>query len=236
MEIDGVDLTLLESNLGTRRAVPVGGQIPEQRSSDTHSWTPALHRIIFGVDMEGSTHRPNSIKGHLRRVMYDLTETALRHAGITNQHRERNVDRGDGLLALIRADNVPKALLLDTVVPTLARLLGEHNQLAPEHALRLRTVVDAGEVHFDDRGQFGQSLDLACRLLDAGQVKRRLAEATAPLVLVVSDYIHESIVAQGYDGIDAASFSPFHLRIAGRPHRGWIQNLPAASDSQLIRS
>lgn len=222
MEIVGIDLTLLEGNPGIRPDIPVSGQIPAQRSADAQPWTPALHRIIFGVDMEGSTQQLNSAKGHLRRVMYDLTETAFRHADIT-KHRDRNVDRGDGLLTLIRADEVPKALLLDTVVPTLATLAAEHNRLDPVRAVRLRVVVDAGEVHFDHRGQFGQSLDLACRLLDAGQVKRRLAQTTAPLVLVISDSLHRSTVTQGYDGIDVETFSPFSLRVGGRLHRGWIQ-------------
>jgi hypothetical protein len=188
------------------------------------SLAPAVHRIILSVDIEGSTKKRNSTKAKLRCAMYDLTETALRRAGITERCREPFVDRGDSLLALIHpADEIPKSLLLDTVVPTLTELLAAHNQNQPDCAFRLRVVVHAGEVHHDNKGQFGESLDLAFRLLDAPEVKKTLTVALAPLVLVVSADIYRSVVCQGYDGIDVRTFTPIRLRVADHRQQGWVQ-------------
>lgn len=209
----------------------------ETRSSAPYVETPplrqplspnhAVHRIILAVDIKGSTATLNSAKIRLRRAMYELTEKALSEAGITDHHHEPLVDRGDSLLALIRpTDDVPKSVLLDTVVPTLTRLLTEHNADNPDYCFRLRVVVHAGEVHWDGRGWFGESLDIAFRLLDAPAAKQQLARTDRATALVVSDYIHQSVVRQGYDGIDARSFKPSVLvRVAGRAHQGWIQDV-----------
>lgn len=186
--------------------------------------TRAVHRIILAVDIEESTWQVNSAKAELRRSMYELVEDALHCAGITEQRREAMVDRGDSLLALIHADDVPKSLLLDTVVPVLSELLAEHNADHPRHAFRLRIVVHAGEVHYDGRGWFGESLDIAFRLLDATAVKRGLVRTQAPTVLVISEEIHRSVVRHGYDGIDIRSFAPVSgIVVAGRTERGWLQ-------------
>jgi hypothetical protein len=233
-QIVGIDLTLLEGEPGIRADIlaELGGDferapIPEPRSPmgpRRQPLAPAVHRTIFAVDIEGSTRQINATKAQLRDSMYELTDDALRQAGVTEQCREPFVDRGDSLLALIRAtDEVPKSAMLDTVVPTLAGALRQHNRRHPAYAFRLRAVVHAGEVHFDGRGQFGESLDVAFRLLDAAEVKRALARTQAPLVLVVSEDIHRSVVIQGYAGIDADGFAPVRLRMAGRTHRGWVR-------------
>lgn len=215
-------LALETDELAARR---LRGQI---RADQARNRTPltgyAVHRAILAVDIEGSTRRTNPIKGVLRHTMYELLEAALRTAGIGEQARDQMVDRGDSTLALIHpVDDAPKLLLLDTVVPTLAELLVEHNRRNPEQCFRLRVVVHAGEVHNDGRGWFGESLDLAFRLLDAPEAKRTLIQTVEPLVLVVSEAIYESIVIQGYQGIDSGSFKHMaRVQVGDRRHRGWI--------------
>jgi hypothetical protein len=52
-------------------------------------------------------------QAELRAMLHELFDAALRSAGIYPRHRDRFIDRGDGLLALIRpVDQAPKALLL----------------------------------------------------------------------------------------------------------------------------
>jgi hypothetical protein len=185
----------------------------------------AVHRTIVAVDIKDSTKRANAAKGRLRQAMYELLESAFRAAGITDNALEPLVDRGDSALALIRpADEVPKSLILDTAVPTLLELLTEHNQHNPDRGFQLRVVVHAGEVHKDPRGWFGEDLDLAFRLLDAPELKRRLDTIDQPMVLVVSEAIYRSIANQGYPGIDATSFEPaVRVRLGDRRVRGWVQ-------------
>jgi hypothetical protein len=188
------------------------------------------HMSIMAVDIESSTARSNSAQAQLRGVMYELFEEALQVSGIAKRHRDALIDRGDGILALIRpVDQVPKALLLNSVIPTLSKLLTAHGSRYPDNQFRLRAVVHAGEVHYDRRGCFGEALDITFRLLDAAEVKRKLRQTTASLVLVVSDDIYHSVIRQGYPGIDETSFEPLvHVRIADQQHLGWI-NVPGRS-------
>ena len=188
------------------------------------------YRSIVAVDIERSTSRPNPIKGELRKKTYELFEGALRKAGVGKRHHDRFIDRGDGILALIRpVDQVPKALLLNRAVPALHQLLSEYNYSLPRHSqpqrqLRVRVVVHAGEVHYDANGCYGEALDVAFRLLDAAPVKRALRELTDPLILVISGDIHSSVVRHGYDGIDDQAFHQMvRVQVAGRRYSGWVR-------------
>lgn len=183
------------------------------------------HRIILVVDIENSTMRTNSAKAALRRVMYALLEECLAACGIREDHRDPFVDRGDGILVLIHpVDEVPKTIMLSVVVPMLETLLRRHDESFPEQALRLRAVLHAGEVHYDDRGCFGESLDVAFRLLDAAEVKERFRRTTAPLMFVVSDDIQRAVIRHGYEGIDQDAFVPgAYVFVAGQIRVGWIQ-------------
>lgn len=188
------------------------------------------YRAIVALDIESSTTRPNPIKGELRNKAYELFEMALCTAGIDKRYRDRFIDRGDGILALIHpVDQAPKAFLLNRAVPLLGRLLAEYNASLPRHSqpqrqLRIRVVVHAGDVHYDANGCFGEALDVAFRLLDAARVKRALRETADPLVLVISGDIHNSVVRHGYDGIDRQAFQPLvRVHVAGRRYPGWVR-------------
>ncbi len=189
------------------------------------------HRVVLAVDIENSTMHNNSAKLRQRRVMYHLFEDALAAAGITRRYRDPFVDRGDGILALLHpADHLPKTLLLADVLPRLGAALAHG-------PIRLRSVVHAGEVHYDRDGCFGESLDLAFRLLDAPEVKAGLRAVTAPLVVVVSEDIHRSVVRQGYPGIDPDAFRPaVKVSVGGCQYRGWIQQLGPEPGGAVLAS
>jgi hypothetical protein len=189
------------------------------------------HRSIVAIDIERSTspERTNPIREELRHEAYRVLGTALRTAGITDVHCDPLADRGDGVLVLIHpADEVPKTLLLNPVVPTLVTLLAERNASLEatelcRRELRLRVVIHAGEIHFDGRGYFGEALDVAFRLLDAPRLKDRLRQIATPLVVVVSEDIYWSIVQHEYDGIPGSAFEPLvRVTVAGRRRRGWV--------------
>ncbi len=184
----------------------------------------------MAVDIEASTARTNPDKIMLRTALYRLFEAALHAGRITRRHRDPLIDRGDGILTLIHpADHTPKTLLLNTVIPTLSRLLTQHNSHHPGQSLRLRAVVHAGEVHYDRRGSFGEALDITFRLLDAPELKAALRRSSTPLALVVSDLIYQSIVRHGYDRIDQHAFHPLvQVETVRQDHRGWV-HLPQAT-------
>jgi len=187
------------------------------------------HRAIVALDIAQSTSRPDTVKAELRRALYELFDEALRSAGIGRRRRDRFIDRGDGVLALIRpVDQAPKAILLNRVVPVLSQLLAGYNASVPpasrtHRQMRVRAVVHAGEVHYDANGCFGEALDIAFRLLDAPGVKKTLQAADGPLSLVISGDIYRTVVRHGYDGIDQHGFRPLvRIHVAGNRYTGWI--------------
>jgi hypothetical protein len=192
-----------------------------------------VYRLIVVLDIEGSTKRTNLVKGELRYYLYLALGEALRLTGITADHLEPFTDRGDGVLILIRPhDDVPKTLVLGHLLPVLTALLGTYNEAMsrqPDHCLRLRAVVHAGEVHGDGRGFYGDDIDTACRLLDSPGLRRTLREAdTSPLALAVSDEIFSGIVKQAYLG--AGAYQPLRpVRVGDRIRRGWA-HVPAAAE------
>jgi hypothetical protein len=208
-------------------------QLAAVRPMDARSFAGPVHRSILAVDLEGSTKRTNPERGECRRILYSLLDQALHEAGINSRHLEPLIDRGDGVLVLIRPhDEVPKTILMGVLVPALAALLDEHNTTVAQPALRLRlrVVIHCGEVHDDGKGFYGEDLDVAFRLLDAPKVKRALREASAsPLVLVVSEEIFVGIVRHRY--FDGGMYQPLvRVRMAGRQHRGWV-HIPVRPDA-----
>jgi class 3 adenylate cyclase len=198
------------------------------------------HRAIVALDIERSTSRPDLVKAELRNKTYEMFDAALCAAGIRKRYRDRFIDRGDGVLALIHpVDQAPKALLLNHAIPAFSRLLTDHNASLPrasrtQRQLRVRVVVHAGEVHYDANGCFGEALDVAFRLLDAARVKRTLREAAGPLILVISGDIYSSVVRHGYDGIDQHAFRPLvRVQIAGNRYPGWIHIPEEAAHHQV---
>jgi hypothetical protein len=170
---------------------------------------------------------------------------AMRAAGITDEHCDPPADRGDGFLALVHpSDDVPKTLLLNPLIPTLAALLADRNASLPDaerhsRELRLRVVIHAGEVYYDRNGYFGEELDAAFRLLDAPQLKDRLRQVDAPLALVVSEDIYWSVVRHEFEGTPGHTFEQMvRVNVAGRRRRGWVHTpVPRlrSSDPKLPR-
>ncbi len=206
---------------------PLNGKLSRRKA------TLPVHRSILAVDIEDSTRRTNTVKEELRQLVYRLVVEAQGVAGIDDHHYDPFTDRGDGVLVLVRpADEFPKPLLLSCLIPALASLLAAHNSGIPlteqPRVLRLRAVIHAGEVHYDGKGFYGEDLDVAFRLLDAPRFKAYLRTATAPLALVASDYIYQSIIRHGYAGIDDREFSPLvTVSVGDQRRKGWV-HFPSA--------
>jgi hypothetical protein len=186
------------------------------------------YRCIVALDIERSTSRPNPVRAELRSKMYELFEIALSMAGVHERYRDRFVDRGDGILALIHpVEQLPEDLLLNRAVPVLNQLLADYNASLPRPSrphrqLQVRVAMHAGEIHYDANGCFGEALDVAFRMLDAPQVKKALRETAGPLVLVVSDDIYKTIIRHSYD-IDRSEFQPLVVvRLANKRYKGWV--------------
>jgi hypothetical protein len=190
-----------------------------------------VYRNILALDIQGSTDatRTHPVKERLRRDLYGLLGQALLIAGIKEQHRDRMSDQGDGVLLPVHpVDDIPKTKLLTGLIPELVAGLAAHNRaVPPAERLLLRAALHAGEIHHDRNGYYGNPLDVTFRLLGARKFKAYRGNSTAPLVLVVSDDIYQSVVWHNYEGIDRATYQRlFSVQVAGRLHYGWV-NTPS---------
>jgi hypothetical protein len=164
-------------------------------------------------------------------MLYELFDAALRSAGVDADRRDRFIDRGDGLLALI--DPADEALVLNRVVPVFSQLLTGYNARFDDpgerqRELRVRVVLHSGEINDDDNGPFGETLDTAFRLLDAPQVKAAPRAAHEPLLLIVSGEVYESAVRHDPAETGQPAFRWLVTAdVAGHDHQGWI-HIPAA--------
>lgn len=180
-------------------------------------------RIILAVGMVPPKACSNFAMGVLRSAMIELVDRALVDSGVTPDFRDRPVDRGDWLIVLIHpTDRVPKTWLLTKLVPRLSELVAHRNS-GQYYELRLRVVIHPGDVTCDELGWFGEDIDIATGLLTAPALEDRLRQTSAPLVLVVSDQIHRSVIKHGYDGIDERAFIPLpRVEVAGEERKGWV--------------
>ncbi len=156
-----------------------------------------LHRSIVVVDVEGYGDLARSTHHRLaaRAGMYRVMRAAFTAAGLPWDDLTVD-DAGDSLLLVLPAD-VRKLSLVDILPGRVAAELRRHNEVHAHGArLRMRMAVHAGEIHYDDHGKTSPELIFACRILDAPEAKLALKDSTAPLVLIVSEAVYESVVRQ----------------------------------------
>ena len=155
----------------------------------------AVHRTIVAVDVEGfgDRRRINPQQVAVRDGLYRVLRQAFHAATIpwTDCHHE---DRGDGVLILARPE-VAKSMFVESLPALLVEGLREHNSTHPtSEQIRLRLALHAGELHYDDHGVAGASVNLTYRLLDAGTLKSALAGSPGVLALITSDWFFEEVV------------------------------------------
>ena len=183
---------------------------------------PAVHRTIVAVDVEGfgDRHRTNPHQVAVRDGLYRVLEQAFRAATIpwADCHHE---DRGDGIFILAPPE-VAKSVFVESLPGQLVEGLREHNgtRPAPEQ-IRLRMALHAGELHYDDHGVAGASINLAFRLLDAGPLKSALAGSPGVLALVTSSWYFEEVVRHSV-AADPTAYRPVRVTVKETDVVGWV--------------
>ncbi|WP_129288270.1 hypothetical protein [Streptomyces sp. GZWMJZ-114] len=189
-----------------------------------------LNRTMFLVDIENFSRRDDVEQSFLRRMLYDVVDRTMEHAGIDETLRLR-ADQGDSLMEFIDP-NVPSTRLLRTLLTELPALLRQRNRLAARAAqIRLRAVLASGYIALDERGIWvGSDLNHACRLLDADLLRSALRERSGDLALCVSESVHHGIVRHDHQGIPAEDFHAVTMHGKNGPLRGWLHGpLPVVS-------
>ncbi len=182
----------------------------------------AVHRTILVVDVEGfgDKRRTNADRLAVRDGMYHAVQQAFRNTGIpwADCYHE---SCGDGVFVLVPSE-VPKSVFVESVPRELAEALREHNAThTDEERIRLRMALHAGEVYYDEHGVTAESINLAFRLLDAGQLKAALADSPGALALIVSPWFFDEVVRHS-PAADAATYRPVQVAVKETTAVGWI--------------
>ncbi|MET0135366.1 MAG: NB-ARC domain-containing protein, partial [Kibdelosporangium sp.] len=130
---------------------------------------------------------------------------------------------------------ISKVLLLDPLLGCLLAALNEYNRDARlAERIRLRLALHAGEVGMDQHGLSGTDVVLACRLLDADELKVALRHSQVPLAAIVSDGIYDGIVRHRYRSIDPADYHPVSVQVKKNRLHAWI-HLPGTRTPPVIQ-
>ncbi|WP_208605838.1 hypothetical protein [Streptomyces albus] len=187
--------------------------------------TGAVNRLVVFGDACGSGRLGMHAKRRMRDGMYAAFGEAYASVDIApgRLHQE---DRGDGILTALDPA-VPPALMVGRWLDTLYQCLREHNAGSAER-LRLRVGMNAGPVMNDGRGLVGRAVDLACRLCDSPVAKDIMAgEPGADLLLVVSDWLYENVVAEGGRYVEPEHYRSARVRSKETDETAWF-HIPRA--------
>jgi hypothetical protein len=181
----------------------------------------AVHRTIVVVDVEGfgDRRRTNRHQLAVREGLYRAMREAFDRAGIPWADCGHE-DRGDGVFTLVPAE-VPKGLFVELLPSALVAALRVHNDSHPgQERIRLRMALHAGEVHYDEHGVTGASINLAFRLLDAGELKAALADSPGLLAVITSSWFFEEVVR--HNAADSAAYHRIQVDVKETKTTGWI--------------
>jgi len=181
----------------------------------------AVHRTIVVVDIEGfgDPCRTDQNQVAVRTGLYKVMQDAFHQAGIPWAKDSHEV-RGDGIFILISGD-IPKILFVESLPTALVMALGEHNASHPqEEQIRLRMVLHAGEVNYDEHGATARSINLAFRLLESEELKTSLANSAGPLAFIISSRFYHEVVRD--NAADAAAYRRIRVHVKETYAVGWI--------------
>jgi len=181
-----------------------------------------VHRtiVVFDVEGFGDYRRTNRHQVAVREGLYRSVGEAFEQVGLPWDPGAHE-DRGDGIFVLIPPE-VPKSLLVESLPSALVATLNAHNSThLGEEQIRLRMALNAGEVHYDQFGATGASINRAFRLLDAEPLKVALASSPGVLAIIVSSWFFNEVVRHAKVGVPK-SYRPVLVATKEGTEAGWI--------------
>ncbi|MFC5180697.1 cyclic nucleotide-binding domain-containing protein [Actinomadura harenae] len=201
------------------------GSVPppaRRRPSTTLDWAGTVCSIMF-VDVVGfsAEHRNDTDRMELRRVLYEAVPDALEGSNVPWAACYHE-DRGDGMLIVV-PPQAPPARVVDPMLSLLTARLRRHNHAASEAMrLRVRMSLHIGPVMPDREGVNGSAIIQAARLLDAPELRHRMADTEADVGFIASDYVYQYVLAQGPGYINPRSFQRIRFRAKNAAYTGWM--------------
>jgi hypothetical protein len=181
----------------------------------------AVHRTIIAVDVEGfgDRRRTNRNQVAVRDGLYSAMNEAFGQAEIPWDDC-RHEDRGDGIF-ILAGPEVHKSVFAEIVPSALVAALCRHNGAHPDpERIRVRMVLHAGEVTFDQHGVTAASVNLAFRLLECGPVKAELAASPGVLAVIASSWFFDEVIR--HSTADPAEYHAVPVAVKETTTTGWI--------------
>ncbi|MFJ9685349.1 hypothetical protein ACIRRX_06655 [Streptomyces bacillaris] len=181
-----------------------------------------LYFVVL-VDIEDSSHRPDSVQSVLNQGVYDVVTSALKRAGVDFRD-ELTSDRGDGMLIMLPPTLSPPTLLRELVRGLDDALSGHRRAHNDAYRMRLRVGLQTGLVARDGNRWTGTTINELHQLVGSDEVRQALKGADhANMVFVVPDSLYTGVVEGHHPGIDPAAYVPFDFVTKHRvTRRGWL--------------
>lgn len=188
-------------------------------------------RLGFTVDVVGYSTRSVPAQNDVQRRITELVDGLVSEdLDIELVETQRQVS-GDGVVVFLPDCDVTRALptLLSGVARRLALDNGRHAD-----RVRLRLAADFGPVGNGAAGFTGPTVISFCRLVDSSPLRSAIEGAPGvDVVALISDYLHRSVVAPGYPGLDHTRFSPVRAVVKSYQADAWLwTGDPRAADGR----
>ncbi len=184
---------------------------------------PAVHRTILVVDVEryGSPMRSDSDRLAIRAGLYEALENAFVDATLPWGDCE-HANSGDGVLVVV-PPTVSKSAFVELLPGELIARLRRHNQRnGSTRQIRLRMALHAGEVHYDDHGVVGTSVNHTFRLVESTAFQAAFARSDGELGLIISSWFFENVVLHSDLGLPEA-YLPLHAAVKETETTAWVR-------------
>jgi CRP-like cAMP-binding protein len=195
---------------------------PPRPGSASSRWTGQNCSICF-TDITAFSHpsRREQDRQAVRAAMYRMLADAFNDSGVPWHacHRE---DRGDGVLIVI-PPGIPTGRVVEAVVNRLTTALRRHNRRAQAATrIQMRVAIHVGPVTTDAEGVSGHAINQAARFIQAAAVKRSIADASADLVLVTSEFVYDTVISPEHGPAELASYQRLQFRAKGAERVAWM--------------
>jgi CRP-like cAMP-binding protein len=207
-----------------------GPAAPEPRPADVDSPDGVLPQLnghsctILMTDIAkfNAPFRTADDRLFMQHTSFTMTREAFVQAGIP-WHECHRRDLGDGMQIVV-PPTIPPATVMEALT-WLATDLETYNRRSSRAVqIQLRAAVHVGPVTTNTFGLAGETLILASRLLDAAVFKRSMAETRAPLGLIASDHIYDTIIKD----LDVDGYRKVRCKVKESRLIAWIRLTGAA--------
>ncbi|MFH0177354.1 hypothetical protein ACIA6D_09690 [Streptomyces cacaoi] len=187
------------------------------------------YRALFAVDAKDFTGLPAVQHGPVSRLIPELVDQALERADLSELRNAKKFSASTGDGVVFGFDPVFLPFVLWPFLHVLDGVLGAYNQQHVGPRIRLRASVHVGPL--PDSGEPGDGNGTprndTHRLLDSRPVKAILAAASEQvthLAAIISDRVHEDVVAGAYTGLHPDRCVEVPATVEGKnfAQRAWL--------------